>query len=334
VIRRARSAAEYAAAAVAAFGAAATCFAQPLPAGVDECLARIAQQRVAELPAVGPDDAAAGELTGPPRLGDVCPELALAINEGAWGEALVDASAEDLSWSAFEELARLVASYERPAQPPGQALSPESLDDVLAALELREPETELTLWQRIRKWFDEQLGSRDSRAGRWIEDWLGNLSVPERVVRLLLIVLGAVLVIATAAVVVNELRIAGVLAGGALRKYSPLARAATNEARVSDFDDIARAPLARRPGLLLLLVLDRLRARGKAPLRDSLTHRELVAAAHGLSVEQSDALRTVATAAEHATFGGWRPDERDVDDVVARGRALVASLADERGDEP
>jgi hypothetical protein len=201
---------------------------------------------------------------------------------------------------------------------------------VLAALELRDPEEELTFWQRIRKWLDERLASRNSR-GQWLEDWLGNLSVPERAVRYLLIVLGAVLVIATAAVIVNELRIAGVLAGGVLRKYSPLApRAPSGDARVSGFEDIALAPLARRPALLLLLVLDRLGARGKTPLRDSLTHRELVAAADGLSSNQSDALRTVASAAERATFGGWRPAERDVDSIVESARVLVASLAAER----
>ncbi len=203
---------------------------------------------------------------------------------------------------------------------------------MLAALELREPETQLSLWERVQKWLDERLGSRDGGAGRWIDDWLGNLSVPERFVRYFLIVLGVLLVAATAAVIVNELRIAGVLAGGALRKYSPLAaRDADGAAAVRDFDDIARAPVARRPALLLLLVIERLRARAKtAPLRDSFTHRELVAAADDLSVEQSAALRAVAGAAERATFGDWRPEERDVDDVVARGRSLVASLSEER----
>ena len=58
--------------------------------------------------------AAADEPAGPTLLGDVCPELAAAIDEGAWGEALVDIWAEDLSTNAFEELARLVASYEQP----------------------------------------------------------------------------------------------------------------------------------------------------------------------------------------------------------------------------
>ncbi len=300
---------------------------QPLPAGVDECLARIDEQRRAE-PQTQDRGAAAVEPAGPPLLGDVCPELADAINEGAWGEALVDIWAENLSTNAFEELARLVARYEQPPAIAAQPLSVEALDDALAALELREPDQNLSVWDRVQRWYDEHFGARETSAGRWIEDWLGHLSLPERFVRYLLIALGAVLVMATLAIVVNELRIAGVLAGGALRKYSPLAdRDSEDETRVRDFDDIARAPLARRPALLLLLVVERLKARAAVSLRDSLTHRELVSAAGDLSADQSDALRTVARAAERATFGDWQPAEREVDDVVARGRALVASLA-------
>jgi len=310
----------------AALGVASVSLAQtpPLPAGVAACLAQI-QARRAEPPR--PQDDGADAPAGPALLGDVCPELAAALDEGAWGEALVDVRAEGLSTNAFEELARLVARYE---QPPSvrESLSADSLAAALAALELREPDLQLSLWDRIQNWYDEHFGSGGSETGRWIQDWLSNLSVPELFVRYLVLALGVALVVATVVIVVNELRIAGVLAGGALRKYSPLAaRAAEHEPRVHDFDDIVRAPLARRPALLLLLVLDRLKLRAATALRDSLTHRELAAAAGGLSAEQSDALRTVADAAERVTFGDWRPEPRDVDEVVARGRALVASLA-------
>jgi hypothetical protein len=328
VIPLPRFATSHAAIAVAALGAAAACRAEPLPAGVDDCLARI-EQRIAD---TDDADAGAGDVSGPARLGDVCPELAAAIGEGAWGAALIDVSAEDLTGNAFGELARLVAGYERPAEQAGQPLSAESLDAVLAALNLREPDAQPGLWERLRKWLGEQFGAQDGPRGKWIEDWLGKMSLPERFVRYLLIALGTALVITTVAVVMNELRIAGVLAGGALRKYSPLAARGADDVPARDFGALARAPLARRPALLLLLVLDRLRERARLPLRDSLTHRELVAAAGSLSADQSDALRTVAGAAERATFGGWQPAEHEVDAVVARGRTLVASLGEERSE--
>jgi hypothetical protein len=78
--------------------------------------------------------------------------------------------------------------------------------------------------------------------------------------------------------------------------------------------------------------LDRLRAGSRAPLRDSLTHRELLGAAQGLSPEQSDAFGAVVTAAERATFGGWRPDESACDGLIERGRALLAALPTDTAD--
>ena len=80
--------------------------------------------------------------------------------------------------------------------------------------------------------------------------------------------------------------------------------------------------------LLLALVLDRLRARGVQPLRDSLTHRELLGAAH-LTAQQSAAFGAVLDAAERVTFADWRPAEVDVEPVLARGRQLLSSLSAE-----
>jgi len=303
--------------------------AQPLPAGVADCLARIEQERAAD-PAAEPglDRVNPVSASSPLLLGDVCPELAAALDSSSWGEALAGVRADELSTSAFESLAELVADYERPAAR-APAPSAESLDDVLAEVRLREPVAALTIWDRIQQWYEEHFGTQQGEVQSRLERWLEGLTVPEQVVRYLVIALGIVVVVATVLVVVNELRIAGVLASGVLRKYSPLAPVASDDApRARDLDDVARAPLARRPALLLALVLDRLRARGAAPLRDSLTHRELVGATGGLTREQSEAFGAVVGAAERVTYGGWRPEPQDVDGVVARGRALLASLAD------
>ena len=314
-------------AALVALGAA-PAFAQSLPPGVADCLAAIERLQSAAADAAPEARPAPAEA---PLLGDVCPELAEAIGDGPWGEALAGTSADRLGTAAFRHLTELVATYERPSA--GELeLHIDSLDDSLAALKLEMPAVELTIWERIQRWFDEQFGSRADSSG-WLAKWLEHLSPSERVVRYLVIMLGIVLVVATVFVVVNELRVAGVLAGDALRKYSPLAPSASEPAaaRVPELDDIARAPLVRRPVLLLALVLERLRARGAAPLRDSLTHRELLGATAGMNGEQSAAFAVVVGAAERVTFGDWRPEEREVDGVLARGRALLASFASDEG---
>lgn len=305
-------------AALVAIGAA-PASAQSLPPGVEDCVALIKQDRAADADAE------------PAVLGDVCPELAAAIDDGPWGEALAQVWADEMSPTAFLELTELVTAYEQPA---ATAFAPrsESLDESIAALNLKKPPG-LTIWQRIQRWFDEQFGSPGEDTESWLQKWLEHLSLSELVVRYLMVVLGIVLVVATVIVVVNELRVAGVLAGGVLRKYAPLDPSAREpaEAPPRDFEDVARAPLARRPVLLLALVLERLRGRGRVPLRDSLTHRELLGAAAGLSGEQSAAFGVVVGAAERVTFGDWRPEERDVEGIVASGRTLLASLSADEG---
>jgi len=311
--------------ALAAVGASSG-LAQGLPSGVDDCLATIG-----ELP--GP--AVAGQRDRAPTpartLGDVCPDLAALLEGNSWGEALAGVSPDELDTSAFVELTKLVDRYERPAagvRGPSQP-SAAALDDVLAELKLEKPPP-LTIWQRIQQWYDEHFGASGDEARGWLGQWMQRFAPSEKFVSYLVIMLGIVLVAVTVAIVYNELRVAGVLAGGVLRKYSPLAPVAPDSEpeRPRSFDDVTRAPLARRPVLLLGLVLDRLRARGVPALRDSLTHRELLGAAR-LSAPQSAAFGAVLDAAERVTFADWRPAEADVDSVLARGRDLLSSLSAE-----
>jgi hypothetical protein len=309
-------------AASAALGAA-HARAQALPAGVDSCLARIEALRA---PAAASATDPNASPTTAPTLGDVCPELAEALDDNPWGEALAGVSAEDLETSAFVELTRLVAAYEQPPAGAGSpAPSAAALDEVLAQLKLEKPTAELSIWERIQQWYDEHFGARDDVARGWLEKWLRRFAPSDAWVGYFVIVLGIGLVVGTLVIVINELRVAGVLTRGAYAKYSPLAPSAPEPERARDFDAVMSAPLARRPVLLLALVLERLRARGALPLRDSLTHRELLRAAR-LSAEQSAAFGAVVGAAERVTFADWRPAERDVDPLLVCGRELLSSL--------
>ena len=312
--------------AAAAVVGASPALAQSLPPGVGECLANIDAIRA-------PDAAAQrNNVAAPARtLADVCPDLAAALEENSWGEALAGVTPDELETRAFVELTRLVERYETPPTDVQRPPSPRAgaLDDVLAELKLEKPPP-LTIWQRIQQWYDEHFGASGDEARGWLEQWLQRFAPSDRLVSYFVIVLGIVLVAATVAVVYNELRVAGVLAGGVLRKYSPLAPAVpgSDPERLRSFDDVTRAPLARRPVLLLELVLERLRGRGVPALRDSLTHRELLGAAR-LSAPQSSAFGAVLDAAERVTFADWRPAEADVDSVLARGRELLSSLSTE-----
>jgi len=314
--------------AVLAAAGASVALAQALPPGVDNCLAGIEEANAAAAAAAKQSNA---ERTPAVTLGDVCPEVAAALAENPWGKALAGVSPDDLHAELFVVLNALVERYEhtpagaeRPALPSAAAL-----DEALAQLKLEKP-APLTIWQRIQQWYEENFGARGDEARGWLETWLRRFAPSERVVSYLVIMLGIVLVAVTIAIVHNELRVAGVLGRGMLRKYALLApsSAESEPEHVRDLDDVARAPLARRPVLLLALVLDRLRARGGLSLRDSLTHRELRGAAR-LSAWQSDAFGIVLDAAERVTFADWQPADGEIDPVLARGRELLSSLAAE-----
>ena len=305
--------------AVFAAAGASSALGQPLPAGADDCIAKIDTPREPDAAAETNRDAA--------TLGDICPEVAAALAGNPWGEALAGVSSNDLEASAFVDLTALVAGYERrpdeverPAPPSASAL-----DDVLAELKLDKPPA-LTIWQRIQQWYEEHFGANGDEASGWLEKWLQSFAPSEKLVTYLVILLGIVLVAVTVAIVHNELRVAGVFGRSGPRKYSPLQPSSASEpAQPRGFDDVAGAPLARRPVLLLALVLERLRARGVLSSRDSLTHRELLRAAR-LSVPQSTAFGVVLDAAERVTFADWQPAEQDVAPILARGRELLSSL--------
>lgn len=292
--------------------------AQPLPAGVDACRALIQQQ--SEQPRNGPAEAS--------RLGDVCPELADAINAGVWGEAIADVWAEDLGIDAFMALTDLVPVYA--ASSPGTVISTETLDAVLEEVRVQVPQPTLSLWERLTRWLEERLGPRPDADGGAIENWLANLSLPERLIRYLLIGLGLMLVVATGLIVWNELRASGVLGarGAKERDTGADAELRPERERVCSIAELRRAPLVRQPELLFALVLDVLRRRARIP--DSATHREVAGAAGVLSETERRAFGVVLAAAERTTFGAWRPGPAELAPVLASGEMLLRDPAGER----
>lgn len=289
-----------------------------LPAAAAECAARL---RAASAP---------GEVEAVPRVADICPSVARELEEGTWAETLGAIRAGQLTSRPFAELVDLMGQYERSAFSTGPAL--EQLDEIVESLRPFEPKAEPSLWGRVRQWLRERLGFDDSNDGGGLIEWLRNLSIPDEWVRTIFYVLGITIVLAVLVVVANELRVRGVFgnpAGARARGAAGVVPAWEKRMPLS-LDVVTRAPPTRQPALLLAMLVERLRARFGDDVRDSMTHRELAAAASVLGVRRSGELKAVLSAAERVAFAGWRPDPADIEPVIANGKAVLDELDGDR----
>lgn len=267
-----------------------------------------------------------GGEAGEPRLAEVCADLAREIEAGKWAPALGQIRPGALTARPFQDLVDLMAHYER--APRETALAVDRLDMLVESLRPFEPVAELSLWERILGWLRERLGLDDGSGTGGVLEWLRNLSIPEEWVRTIVYVFGLTIVIAVLVIAANELRVGMRLGGGSGRRHGWTTGEVPPWAKriPVTFDAVKRAPPMRQPALLLGLVVERLRERFGDGLRDSLTHRELAAAAATLGVRRRDDLEVVVAAAERVTYAGWHPEPADVEPVIAHGKAVLDEL--------
>lgn len=270
----------------------------------------------------------AGE--GAPRLADVCADLAREIESGEWAPALAPIGPGELTARTFQDLVDVMAHYER--RPYATSLAVDELDAVVESLRPFQPVAELSLWDRLREWIRKRLGLDEPGRGGGLIDWLSSLSIPDEWVRTIVYVLAITIVIGVLVVAVNELRVSGVLgrrAGG--RDGATTRRVPAWATRMPPtIGAVKGAPPARQPVLLMTLLLERLQERFGERVRESLTHRELVAAAATLGLRTHGELAAVAGAAERVTYAGWRPGPAELEPVIAQGEAVLGELEGER----
>lgn len=289
--------------------------AQDLPSGTMACLARLRQA-----------PPAAAEKRGPRRLGDVCPGVAEALAAGPWGGALPRGEIQNLTARSLRQLVDLSGHYRR-APRVARDLSAAKLGGIVAGLAPFEPKPRLSLWDRIVAKLREWLGL--DRGGGELAKWLQRFAIPALWRRLLVYTLVLALVAGVLAVLINELRHGGAFARRSRRHRGSRVGAAAeagSHVRVASFDDVLGAPPGRQPVVLFALLVERLRARDAALVRESSTHRELVAAVRRQGLSFAAALGAVATAAEGVTFGDRPPDGTELETVLAEGATVLREL--------
>jgi hypothetical protein len=143
------------------------------------------------------------------------------------------------------------------------------------------------------------------------------------------VALGLVAVLAVF-IVGNELRVGGVfggLFGGLRRRLAVLADVPVTRGRAGlSWDDVERAPVLRRAGLLLELLVAQLAEGTRLRSARGLTVRELTRTAQLENEADRERLLGLARTAERVRFAGVEVSEGEIATAVDGGRVLLERI--------
>jgi hypothetical protein len=265
---------------------------------------------------------ASGTISGIKDLNAACPQLEGALQSLGLEQILYDAWR--LNNDALRDLAELAEDYggSRPAGGPDAA----ALPDILKTLEREQTPSAKSWWDAFRAWLRTWL-TRHSDALTWLDRWLERLEQSMNVVNVITYSLITLVLIAAAAVIVNELKASGSLRRRRGRR-APAANEPSSAAATSDSGRLESLAPAERLKALLRMLVSRLLQTRRLKTERSLTHRELVAQSIFDDESQRVVFARVAGSAEAILYGpdGAAPDQ--LDRVIQEGQTLLAQLPD------
>jgi hypothetical protein len=261
------------------------------------------------------------------RIAARCPDLGSQLDRAPWSAWLPadwKASGNDLSAASLRDLRSLI-TRELQTRPGAQAPQLASLQPILRQLDLQAEDQ--GAWSRFKGWLRAVFAPReqDPHDG-WLARLFGAVSVSDAVARLISWACLGVVVVLAAAIVANELRVAGVF-----NRRRALGKAAGRAAPTAvppsiNWEDVQSALPGERPRLLLQLIAARLVASGSLPPAEGLTVRELVRVAQLPSSGDHELLVDIALAAERVRFSGDQVPTDSIEVALAHGRTLLEHL--------
>jgi len=269
---------------------------------------------------------APGLEAGYERIAGRCPDLAPTLAQSPWATWLPrgwDKEGNNLSAAGLKELRALIVRESRRGLG-ADVPQPAHVAAVLASL-APAPRNPGTWWERFKGWLREMLSVRESSARPgWLARVLDSLKGRAALVRIASLAALALVALLAGAIVVIELRTAGLL------RFGPRPRApggAASAAAASGLAAIEAASPAERPRLLLELIAARLAALERLPPARGLTVRELLRAAHLADAGDRARLADLAQVSEQLRFSGRALPAQTLDGALARGRELLDGLA-------
>jgi hypothetical protein len=261
------------------------------------------------------------------RIQKKCPDLLPALASAPWRDLLPQSLRERReeitagSLRTLEELVRNAGASGTQRDAPGR----EILTPVLAELGEKGQEG-ATRWERFKRWLKEKVEKRnDDDDASALEKWSRKFKTSEGIAQVVTYIGYTMVGVLVFFVIASELRAAG-LFGGARRAGSRTNPAAQWRRRLM-LADVAAAPLAERPGMLLRLLGEALTRADRLPAPDGLTAAAIARRAHLESDDEREALARVAATADAVRYGSARPPDESLEGAVTTARDLLARFA-------
>ena len=267
-----------------------------------------------------------GQDVGYQRIAARCPDLTQSLTQSEWAPWLPrdwNRSNNQLSADGLSELHALL-SRTAPAAGGGREPDVAKLGAVLARVTQADAPRG-GWWQRFKQWLREIFAPQPARAERgWLRRLFGALGISEALLQGIAWGALAIVVALAAAVVINELRVAGLLKRRP-RRAGRAPRAAVRPAQVT-LGDLEQASAAQQPQLLLQLVTLRLAEQDLLPPARALTLQEVLRAVRLPQPSDRERLRQLALTCEQLRFSDRAIAPQILATAVARGRELLATL--------
>lgn len=259
------------------------------------------------------------------RIAARCPEVTAALGHEPWSPWLPadwNQPGNQLSAEGLKELRTLLARTLKPSAP---VHAPQAANAAAAVARISQAEdSRAGWWQRVKAWLRALTTGRD-RDSDALGGWLGALDFSGRATKVVAGLALALVVAIALAILVNELRIAGVLesrAGTARGRPRPLG---ANEAGRA-LTEVERHDARQQPALLLELIADRLTAQGRLPPARALTTRELLHGARLADESERTSLSELAEACEQLRYSTREIAATRLASAIAAGRKVLARL--------
>lgn len=256
-----------------------------------------------------------------------CPDLTPALSQSRWAPWLpADWQRPDnqLSATGLQELRTLLARAMSPPVSDREPPATERLAAVLAAATHSDPR-ERSWWQRFKDWLHRILTPRAHADSGWLSRLLAEINLSGSAMELIGWGAFAIVVALAAAIVGNELRIAGLLGSRAGRVGARAAAAPRSRAGIT-LEQIDRAAPEEQPALLLELITLRLGEQERLPPARALTARELERRARLPEESARRRLGELLNVCERVRFSGERVAAASVAAALDGGRQLLAML--------